>query len=79
MLEKRVKNVKIKTNPTVHIYIYISLDTDKYCVLLQEGPVLSRGRAPHDNCNCLNDNQNLVISPRGSSTLTLTDRLSVVQ
>jgi len=48
--------------------MYILLNTDKDCDLLQDRPVLSTGRTPHDkqNRSCLDYNQNLVISPRGA-------------
>jgi hypothetical protein len=45
--------------------MFILVDTDKDCDLLQDRPVLSTGRIPHDkqNCNCLDNNINLVMSP----------------
>jgi hypothetical protein len=59
--------------------MYISLDIDKDCDLLQDRPVLSAGKTPHDkqNLNCLDYNQNLVMSPRGDSTPRRTDSLTV--
>jgi len=48
--------------------MYISLGTDKDCDVLHDRPVLSTGRTPHDkqNRNCLDYNQNLVMSPGGA-------------
>jgi hypothetical protein len=42
--------------------------TGKEYDLLQDRPVLSTGKTPHDkqNRNCLEYNQNLVMSPRGA-------------
>jgi hypothetical protein len=43
----------------------ISLETDKDCDLLQDRPILSTDRTPHDkqNCNCPDYNQNLAMIP----------------
>jgi hypothetical protein len=60
--------------------MYISLDTDKDCDLVQARPVPSTGRMPHDkqNRNCLDCNKNLVMSPGGAQRQDgLTDRLPV--
>jgi hypothetical protein len=51
-----------------NVHVYISLNTDKDCDLLHDRPVLSAGRTPNDeqSLNCLDYNQNLVMSPRGA-------------
>jgi len=48
--------------------MYVTLDTDKDCDLLQDRPVLSTRRMFHvkQNRKCLNYNQNLVTSPAGT-------------
>jgi hypothetical protein len=48
--------------------MYLFIGTEKDCDLLQDRPVLSSGKMPHDrqNHNCLQYNQNLVVSPRGA-------------
>jgi len=58
--------------------MYILLNTDKDCDLLQDRPVLSTGRTPHDKQNRkgLDYNQNLVMSPGGGSTPGWTDWLT---
>jgi len=50
--------------------MHISLDTNKDCDLLEDRPVLSTWRMPHDKhkLNCLDYSQNLVTSPGGGST-----------
>jgi hypothetical protein len=47
--------------------MYISLDTDTDCDLLYDRTFLSTGRTPHEkqNRNCLDYNENLVMSPGG--------------
>jgi hypothetical protein len=67
ILEETIQNVRM----------YISLDTDKNCDLLQDRLVLLRGLTHHDkpNLNCLEYSQNLVISPGGARRKDgLTDR-----
>jgi len=48
--------------------MYISLYTDKDCVLLHDRPILLTGRTPHgrNTLNCLGYNQNLVTIPGGA-------------
>jgi hypothetical protein len=48
--------------------MYILLDTDKYCDLLHDRPVLSTGNMSHNkkNSNCVSYNQNLVVSSGGA-------------
>jgi hypothetical protein len=49
--------------------LYVHIDnTNKYCDLLQDRPAPSTGRTPHDkqNRNCLDCNQNLLMSPGGA-------------
>jgi len=68
---------------THNVYMYIHTEstdkqianTDKDCDLLQDRPVLSSERTPHDvqNRNCPYSSKNLVMSPRGGSKPGLTD------
>jgi len=59
----------------VYVCMYISLDTDKDCDLLHDRPVLSTGRTPHEkqNRNCLDYDQNPVMSPGRGLTPRRTD------
>lgn len=59
--------------------MHISLDTDKDCDFVQDRPVLSTGRTPHDEQkrSWLDYNQNLAMSPRWGSTPRWTDGLTV--
>jgi hypothetical protein len=49
--------------------MYILLGTDKDCDLLQDKPVLSPGKKPHDkqNHNCLDNNRNVGLDANGLS------------
>jgi hypothetical protein len=53
--------------------ICISLDTENDCDLLHDTRPLNREVTPGQNCNCLDYNQNLVMSPGGGSKPRLTD------
>jgi hypothetical protein len=63
-MKKEVKIEIFKKQTTRNVHMYISLDTDKDCDLLHDGPVQSTGRTSHDkqNRNCLGYNQNQVMS-----------------
>jgi len=77
-MKRKKKNLKQKvfkkpkyslTHTHTHIYIYIYIaNTDKYCDLWHNRPVLPSGGASHRKrkCNCLNYNQNLVMNLRGA-------------
>jgi hypothetical protein len=64
--EENLKSVKIKAK-NLHMYILLT-QTRIVTHVLHDRPILSTGRMPHDkqNHNCLDYNQNLVMSPGGS-------------